>query len=278
MLYLLLAIVSSAAFSLCTRLSSHKIRSPLAMLAVNYLSCLVIAGVRTGAGNFFPRHEALPQALFWGALQGVFYMVSYLLMQTSIRRNGVVLSATFMKLGLLVPMAVSIFLFGEFPTVPQLLGFLLAIGAILLINLDGGQSSIQFRSGLILLLLTAGCADTMCKIFEEWGNLALDPQFLLYTFMTALLLGVIAMLAKGERPGKYEIGFGLLVGIPNYCSAKFLLDALEYIPAVITYPSCNVATILLVTLAGILFFREKLSRRQIAAIGIILVALALLNL
>ena len=278
MLYLLLAILSSAAFSLCTRLSSHKVKSQLGMLAVNYLSCLIIAAIRTGSGSFFPRHEALPQALFWGVLQGVFYMVSYLLMQTSIRRNGVVLSATFMKLGLLVPMAVSVFLFGEFPTVLQLLGFLMAVGAILLINLDGGQSSIQFRAGLILLLLTAGCADTMCKIFEERGDPALDPQFLLYTFLTALVLGIVAMLLKGERPGKYEIGFGLLVGIPNYFSAKFLLDALEYLPAVITYPTCNVATILLVTLAGILFFREKLTRRQMAAIGIILVALALLNL
>ena len=86
------------------------------------------------------------------------------------------------------------------------------------------------------------------------------------------------MLAKGERPGKYEIGFGLLVGIPNYFSAKFLLDTLEYIPAVITYPTCNVATILVVTLAGILFFREQLSRRQVLALGIILVALTLLNL
>ena len=278
MLYLLLAVLSSASFSLGTRLSSHKIKSPLAMLAVNYLSCLVIAGIRTGSANFFPRHGGMPQAILFGALQGVFYMVSYLLMQTSIRRNGVVLSATFMKLGLLVPMAVSVFLFREFPTALQLLGFLLAVGAIVLINTGGGHSSIQSRTGLILLLLTGGSADTMCKIFEVWGDPALEEQFLLYTFVTALLLGIIAMLAKGERPGKYEIGFGLLVGIPNYFSAKFLLDALEHIPAVITYPTCNVATILVVTLAGILFFRERLSRRQITAIGIILTALILLNL
>ena len=72
--------------------------------------------------------------------------------------------------------------------------------------------------------------------------------------------------------------FGLLIGIPNFFSAKFLLDALEFIPAFIAYPTCNVATLLLVTLAGILFFREKLSRRQGLAIAGILIALALLNL
>ena len=37
-------------------------------------------------------------------------------------------------------------------------------------------------------------------------------------------------------------------------------------------------TILLVTLAGTLFFREKLNKNQWIALGIILVALTLLNL
>ena len=59
MLYLLLAIVSSAAFSLCTRLSSHKVKSQLGMLAVNYISCLILAGCYTGFSAPFPRHEAL---------------------------------------------------------------------------------------------------------------------------------------------------------------------------------------------------------------------------
>lgn len=278
MIYLLLAILSSTLFSTVTRLSSNRISSPMAMLAANYLACLMIAGAQTGFGNLFPRHAALPQALWLGAVQGLFYMLSYLLLQLNIKRNGVVLSATFMKLGLLVPMAVSVFLFGEIPSALQLLGFLVAIAAILLINLDGGPSSVQFRSGLILLLLAGGCADTLCKVFEEWGDPALEPQFLFFTFLTALILGIAAMLIKGERPGKSELLFGLLAGIPNYYSAKFLLNALMYIPAVITYPTCNVATILMVTLVGTLLFREKLTGRQFFAIAIILAALALLNL
>jgi len=278
MFYLLLAILSSAAFSLCTRLSSHKVKSQLGMLAVNYISCLIIAWCYTGFSAPFPRHEALLPTIGMGIVQGVFFMVCYLLLQRNIKQNGVVLSATFMKLGLLVPMAVSVFLFGEKPTILQLLGFLIAAVAIVLINSDGKNSAVQSRTGLILLLLMAGGADAMSKVFEEWGEPALSSNYLLYAFITALIMGIAAMLIKGERPGKYEIGFGLLVGIPNYFSAKFLLDALEYVPAVITYPTCNVGAILVVTLAGILFFREKLTRRQVLAIGIILVALVLLNL
>ena len=81
-----------------------------------------------------------------------------------------------------------------------------------------------------------------------------------------------------QKAGKWEWAFGLLIGIPNFFSAKFLLGALKTIPAVIVYPVYSVATILTVTLAGVLLFREKLEKRQWMALGIILLALVLLNL
>ena len=46
----------------------------------------------------------------------------------------------------------------------------------------------------------------------------------------------------------------------------------------IAYPSFSVGTIVLVTLVGVLCFKEKLSRRKLIALGVILVSLALLNL
>ena len=72
--------------------------------------------------------------------------------------------------------------------------------------------------------------------------------------------------------------FGLLVGIPNYFSAKFLLGALETLPAVIVYPVYSVGSILVVTLAGVLLFRERLEKHQWVALGVILAALVLLNI
>ena len=118
----------------------------------------------------------------------------------------------------------------------------------------------------------------MAKVFEELGNPVLEPQFLFYTFMMALVLCVVLMGLKKQRPGKWEVLFGLLVGIPNYFSAKFLLAALEDLAAVIVYPVYSVATILTVTLAGVLLFREKLEKRQWMALVIILLALVLLNI
>ena len=191
-----------------------------------------------------------------------------------------VMTATFMKLGLLVPMVVSICFFHEMPALFQIIGFCLAIGAILLINSEKKETgAVDFKVGLLVLLLLAnGGSDSMSKVFEELGNGALSDQFLFFTFLTAFLVGVCLVLYKKERPGFTDIFYGLLVGVPNYLSARFLLKALDHMPAVIAYPTFSVASLVVITLTGVCFFRERLSRRQWVAVAGILVALALLNI
>ena len=199
------------------------------------------------------------------------------MMQRSVKKNGVVLSSVFMKLGLLVPMALSIFLFGEMPTVLQIAGFILAVLAIILINFKNDGSSATAVGGLLLLLLMNGGGDAMSKVFEEMGNPALSNQFLFYTFLAAFALCVLLVIFTREKPDITSILFGLLIGIPNFFSAKFLLMALQDVPAVIAYPTFSVAGLLVVTLAGVLFFKERLEKRQWVALAIIAAALVLLN-
>lgn len=278
MVYLLLAIACSALFSIIMRFSEGKVRANISMLAANYLACVLMAGAYMGFGNLFAPAPGMGAAAGMGIFNGFLYPLGFALIQINIRKNGVVLSATFMKLGLLVPMVVSICFFGEVPALFQIIGFCLAIGAILLINSEKETGAAEFKMGLVILLLANGGSDAMSKVFEELGNAALSDHFLFYTFLTALLVGVLLVLYKKERPGMTDILFGLLVGVPNYLSARFLLKALEHLPAVITYPSFSVASLVVITLAGVCFFRERLSRRQWVAVAVILVALALLNI
>lgn len=278
MLYLLLAIASSALVSIIMRLSDRKVTDNIAMLTVNYLMCLVVSAAYAGFGNLFPATEGLPGTLLMGSINGLLYLGGFVLLQINVRKNGVVLSSTFMKLGLLVSIAVSVIFFREMPDALQVIGFCLAVAAIVLINFkkeSGGE--VGFKAGLILMLLAGGMGDAMAKVFEEVGDPALEPHFLMYTFLVALILCTALMLRKGQKPGKWEVLFGLLIGVPNFFSAKFLLGALEHIAAVIVYPVYSVATILVVSLTGVLAFRERLEKRQWIGMGLILVALVLLN-
>ena len=275
---LFLAITCSALISIIMRLSNDRVKGTVSMLVMNYLMCLMIAVFCTGVGNLLPDSAELPVVLGMGVVNGALYLAGFVLLQMNVKQNGVVLSSIFMKLGLLVPMVLSILLFGEVPSIRQTIGFMIAVAAILVINLERGTSTTKFKVGLILLLLGGGCADAMSKVFEVFGDPAFASQFLLYTFIIAFLLCIGLVLWKKERLGRGEMLFGLMIGVPNYFSAKFLLRALEDVAAVIAYPTYSVGTILVVALVGVLVFRERLSGRQWIGIVLILLALILLNI
>lgn len=279
MFNLLLAVFSSALVSVTMRFSESKVKNNIGMLCVNYLMCLILAWGYTGFADWFPGKAGLGFALSIGAINGILYLAGFVLLQINIRNNGVVLSSIFMKLGLLVSMVVSVVFFREVPGFLQSLGFVLAVAAIILINYQPGANKVSNKWGLILILLSGGTADAMSKVFEELGNSALSDHFLLYTFMVAFVCCLfLNTLSKKGRPGKQEWLFGLLIGIPNFFSAKFMLAALKTVPAVIVYPVCSVGTILVVTMAGVFLFKERLEKRQWIALALILVALVLLNI
>lgn len=279
MLSLILAILTSALVSITMRVSENRVQNNIALLVCNYVVCVLI----TGAGTLSSGWSALGGPLFLtaglGLLCGVFYLSTFLLLQMNIQRNGVVLSSTFMKLGLLVSMILSVVVYREMPTPAQILGFCLAVLAIVLINYQKGEKTAAgYKLGLLWLLLSGGMGDSMSKIFEETGLMRLETQFLFFTFLMALVLSTALMCVKRQKPGVKEWLYGTLIAIPNYYSCKFLLGALEAIPAVIVYPVYSVGAILVVTLTGVLAFRERLTKQQWLAIGIILAALVLLNI
>ena len=75
-----------------------------------------------------------------------------------------------------------------------------------------------------------------------------------------------------------QLLFGAAIGIPNFFSSKFLLRSLADLPAVVVYPSFRVATMLITTLVGVAFFKERLQKLQWLALIAILAALFLLNI
>ena len=275
MLYLLLAIAGSSMISILLRLSSGKIKANISMLAFNYLTCTILGIAYAGIDTNILRNPGFPAALGLGVVNGILLLVSFILMQTSVRKNGVVLTSIFTKLGLLVPVALSVLVFREMPTWLQIVGFAIAVTAIVVINLQ--KDTGHFDWSLIILLLLAGGTDAMAKIYEALGPVDLTDPYLLYSFGAAFVLCVGVVIVKKERPGFREFLFGTLIGIPNFLSSKFLLSALATVPAVVAYPTFSVATLLVITLIGVLAFREKLRSYQWAALAAILVALVMLN-
>ena len=278
MFFLCLAILSSCAIALVMRLSAGKVSGKLSMLCVNYLICSLLGAAYAGFDLVCPKVSGFSVTVALGVLGGVLFLVSFMLFQWNTAKNGMVLSSVFMKLGLLVPMALSVLVFRERPTWVQITGFCIALVAIVLINGKQETGKSRFRWPLLLLLLMGGGADAMSKVFEALGPAALSSQFLFYIFAVALVLCVTLALCKKERPGIWELIFGAAIGIPNFFSSKFLLQSLADLPAVVVYPSFSIGTMLITTLVGVIFFKERLGKLQWLAMAGIVAALFLLNI
>jgi drug/metabolite transporter (DMT)-like permease len=260
------------------RLAQPRVANPTGLLAANYIVCTLTALILAipELPNLSGSSIGFPAGL--GAVNGFIYLAGFALMQWSTRHNGVVLSSIFMKLGILVSMVISIVWFRELPTVLQAAGFFLAVAAIVIINYSKGTSLSRSSWVLLLMLCMSGMGDVMSKVYEVYGDAGIENLFLFFTFASALVLCLALMAYKKERLGIGELGYGALLGIPNFFSSLFLLKALGSVPGVIAFPTYSVGTILVVALAGLLIFREKLEKKQIAGSILICIALILLNL
>lgn len=271
MLNLLLAIACSTAVSSVLRCSEDKISSPFGLLVMNYLACSLCAFAFCGS------FQADAVSFGCGIVMGLLLVVSLLLLQYNLSHNGVVLSSLFSRLGVGVPILLSILLFHEMPSMLQWIGICLAAAAIIFLNRKK-EEQLSFHFSLLLLLLCNGTCDAMNKIYDVFGQAQLNSQFLFIAFVCALLLAVVLMIHRRERIGKKEAMFGLLVGVPNYFSSRFLLYALKDVPAVIAYPTYSVTTIVLLSLIGVFIYHEKITKSLGIGMAAIVTAIALLNL
>ena len=152
MVALLLAILSSTLIAVIMRLSTGRVTAKGSMLAANYLVCALLSALYMGTVQ---TGQGVSIALGLGGLNGALYLASFMAMQHNTEKHGMVLSSVFMKLGLLVPMVLSVAAFREIPTGLQIVGFLLALAAIFVIN-AGGKGNGRFGISLLLLLLLSG--------------------------------------------------------------------------------------------------------------------------
>ena len=275
MIYLIFAILFSASLALALRISETFSDNRYGILVGNYVTCLVVAFVLLPDKNIFAAGSRT--AVLTGIVNGFLFTGNLVLMQKCIRENGAVLSSAFAKLGIVIPVTASILFLGEIPTLFQLVGIVLVIVAIWVINSEGDRGCGRRRrmgsAGLLLVLfVVSGMADGMSKVTERIGERRFDALFL------TVVLAFFEQQRTRRKIGKMDFLSGVAVGFPNYFSTSLLLASVSRLPAFIVYPSFSVGTILVVSFVSVLVLGDPISRRQIGGCGIILVALALLNL
>ena len=286
MTYLLLATFSSAVMAIVIRIFQNSKGNRYNIILGNYLICILISWLSLPDRSMVSRGS--PTTILCGIIGGAFFVAGLVTMQTSTRLNGATLTSVFAKMGLVISLAVSIFVFGEKPTPMQIAGVVLILAALVMINGPADEKSENalqtgkvHTGALILTLLANGGGSTMSKVFEQVGTRDQDELYFFYLFLTAAALTACLLFLEWKKNGKAllwgEMAAGIAVGVPNYYASFLLLLALAALPAIIVYPINSTGSILVVMAVDALFFHQKYTKRQWIGILLVLAAMVLLN-
>ena len=287
MIYLILATCSSAVLAIVLKIFFFFLGNRYGIILGNYLVCTLIAWLRLPDRAMVLDGSTV--TVLCGIISGALYVAGLVTMQTSTRLNGATLTAVFSKMGLIISLAVSIFVFGERPGPLQIVGVVLVLAALVLINGSGDENpedaalSGKIHIGsLLATMLACGGGSAMAKVFEQVGERSQDELYFLYLFITAAVLTTGLLIHEGKKTGKpllpNEVAAGIAVGIPNYFSSFLLLPALVALPAIIVYPVNSTGAILIVMAVDALVFHQEHTKRQKVGILLVLAAMVLLNL
>jgi drug/metabolite transporter (DMT)-like permease len=259
----------------------RKLRT-LNTLTVNYFAALIFAFpigyIGENGGNI---EINIFYLLVFCAVVGAFFIGNFITYSKSVHTNGVGITIAAMRLSLMIPVLISIWLYAEYLSGGKLVGVVLVFAALLL--LVPRKQGIRFRGMnaswlLVIVFLLSGFADASLKIYEEEFSMGLhELTFMGFVFTGAFIIGlVLCIVRSGPLITKKEFMLGAIIGIPNLYSSIFLIYALKGVSGAVAFPVVNILNVLGGTLLGLLFWSDKVSVKQWGGIITAIAAIVLL--
>lgn len=287
MIYLILSILfSTGLFVIFKYFGIYKI-DILKAIFINYVIAFSI-GFFLSEKSFsiveIPHQPWFLGALFLGAL----FVSIFFVMAMTAQKNGVSVASVAGKMSVVIPILFGIFLYNESVTFLKITGIIIALIAVYLASVKEEKTTNK-NAGLlfpILLFLGSGTIDTTLKYVEV--NYVPKEEVAFFSaslFGISACFGLIILLIKSikkrESFGLKNIIAGIILGVPNYFSIIFLIQALQTkgFESSTLFTINNVAIVVVSTIVGILLFKEQFSIKNkigvvLAILGIVIVALA----
>ncbi len=287
MIALFLSVLSSTLIFIAFKLFDvFKIKT-LHAIVVNYLVACC-CGLFFQSGSFtvsqIPHYSWFPYTLILGAL----FIIVFNLMAITTQRSGLSVVSVATKMSVVIPVSFGIIYYGEALGVLKFLGIMLALAAVYLASIKSKDGLVIKRRNLIfpiLVFLGSGLIDSTIK-YLEGEFVAKDdiPLFSATIFATAACIGAVILIFQALN-GNFKFHFknvlgGIALGIPNYFSIYFLVQALRsgIFESSGIFTINNVAIVMVSTFTGILLFKEKLLTKNWIGIGLAIVGILLIAL
>ncbi|MBO7467743.1 MAG: hypothetical protein J6T94_08700 [Bacteroidaceae bacterium] len=296
MTYLLIAILCGSLFCIILKLCQKG--DTMQAVFVNYLTAVIVTFLPQLIRNDFPVNPFAESWLGFSVLQGFFFMAGFLVMSYSISLSGMALTTAASRASLIVPVICGWLLLAQ--PAPSWIPVILVVTAMLMFSLgeksaSKGEKDLvdrkKHRGGmafLFVVFLFYGASDFSLKFVQQRisdtyasaGDAVIDQQLdaLAGTiFLMAMLLTLLAILLRSiKQPFRLSwksVGLGVALGLANLGCTRSVLNGLLTLDTGTFYPLYNVGIILVTTLIGVLFFKEKL--RPIQYVGLVISILAI---
>ena len=284
MIHLLLVAICSVLVSVLLMLARRLEVDVGQAIAWNY-----VVAASLSAWAFAPATSGLhAAAAVWPALLtlGVLLPTIFLALAGSVRHAGIVRSEVAQRLSLLLSLLAAFALFGEPLSATKGWGIAAGLAALLGLvwrpSIDSGDMPDGARRWTfpLLVFLGFGVIDVLFKRVAQAG-VPLGAA-LLAMFVLALLVSLVLQawrLASGQAHlGGRSLAAGLLLGLLNFGNILFYLRAHQALPGqpALVFAGMNLGVVALGALAGLVVFRERLSRLNLAGLSLAVLAIALL--
>lgn len=207
----------------------------------------------------------------------------FLIQALSLKHVGIVKTDIAQRLSLFIPILASYFLFDETFTTYKIIGLVIAFIAIFftLDKAETSQNTDKKWQYPLMVLLGFGVIDVLFKKMVVFSGIAFTTTLYL-TFIGALvvawLINGFLIFTKKQKFSVNNIFWGIALGLLNFGNIYFYLKAhkeLSENPSTV-FATMNLGVIILGSFIGVLFFKEKLNKRNYFGIVLALIAVVLI--
>ncbi len=283
MLALALCVLANILIAVCFKLFFRKGVDSLIAIVVNYWVCLILGSVYVGHVPIIS-YGLETRWVPFGIVLGMIFIVGFNITALSVRYTGITVTSVMQKMSLLMSAAFAIVFFSESSGILKLIGIALSVLAVVLINARKSKKDGHLQPGKyvlypILTLVAAGLIEIILYYVQITGlSLDADAELTTFSFSVAAVLGLVLLTylyVSGKRTFRWkDIIGGVALGIPNFFSIYLILVLLKKgFEGSVVFPVLNISVLVFATLVGMVVFREKLSRVNIAGIGLAILAI-----
>lgn len=275
MLFLILSILCSVTVGVIFKITRKYNANPIQIIAFNYITAILLCYF-TFSPDLTAVHADAPWNIY--AVVGVILPIVFLFLFTSIKYMGIVKTDAAQRLSLFIPIIAAWLIFKEEFNSYKVIG--LIIGFIALLFILRKQSTNDQNKWIYpaAVFLGFGIVDILFKQIALYTALPYTTSlFIVFDIALAvsLLVVVYDVVLKKVNLNSKNILFGALVGIFNFGNILFYLKAHKAFaenPSTV-FAGMNMGVIVLGSLVGLLFFKEKLSKINFFGIALALIAI-----